>query len=49
MWFGNLLIRIGICCNSEMLGLMAGGVFWCLCIVSSLSLVFTSISVKVVK
>lgn len=27
MWFGNLLIHIGICCNSEMLGLMAGGCF----------------------
>lgn len=36
MWFGNSLIRIGICCNSEMLGLMAGGVFWWLCIVSAL-------------
>lgn len=27
MWFGNSLIRIGLCCNSEMLGLMAGGCF----------------------
>lgn len=50
MWFGNSLIRIGLCCKSEMLGLMAGGVFY---IVSlhrlCSSLVFTSISVKVVK
>lgn len=49
MWFGNSLIRIGLCCNSEMLGLMAwGGVLVSLHRLCSF-LVFTSISVKVVK
>lgn len=48
MWFGNSLIRIGICCKSEMLGLMAGGCFSVFAS-SLLFLVFTFISVKVVK
>lgn len=49
MWFGNSLIRIGICCNSEMLGLMAGGVFLVSLHRLCFSLPSTSISATVVK
>lgn len=49
MWFGNSLIRIGLCCNSEMQAWLDGwGVLVSLHRLCS-SLVFTSISVKVVK
>lgn len=49
MWFGNSLIRIGICCNSEMLGLMAGGCFGVFASSLLSSLPSTSISATVVK